>query len=203
MAVAHREGKMSRTDDSMRRDVVFARVLRGHELVFHTTWGLFHPKGIDSGTALLIDRLELHPAQDSLDLGCGYGAIGLALAKCCPEGQVHLVDKDFVAIDYARKNVQVNGLRNCHVYLSNGFSHVKPRLFDNIVSNLPAKVGNELLTIMMQDAYRYLKPGGRFYVVTIAGLKPFIKRNFKALFGNYKKVKEGRAHTVAMAVRDN
>ena len=64
------------------------------------------------------------------------------------------------------------------------------------------KVGNELLTLIMHDAWDHLKPGGRFYVVTISGLKEYIRRNFRQIFGNYKKIKQGKTYTVALAVRE-
>ena len=71
--------------------------------------------------------------------------------------------------------------------------------FDVIASNLPAKVGKELLTLYLHDALARLHPGGRLYLVTINGLRQFIKRNLEEVFGNYKKLKQGRAYTVALA----
>jgi len=188
--------------EKMRRDIVFAETLRGHHLTFHSTWGLFNPKRVDEGSRLLIDHIQVAPDNLSLDVGCGYGPIGLTLARLCPQGQVHMVDKDFVAVEYARKNAAVNGVDNGQIYLSNGFSHVPDLHFDNILSNLPAKVGNELLSIIMHDARARLKPGGRFYVVTISGLKEYVKRTFREIFGNYKKVKQGKSYTVALAIRE-
>ena len=110
---------------------------------------------------------------------------------------VYMVDKDFVAIEYARKNVKQNQLQNCHVLLSNGFSHLPEVQFDVIASNLPANVGKELLQTFFTEAKRHLKQDGRLYVVTISGLREFIKRNFKEVFGNYLKVKQRNTHTVA------
>ena len=188
--------------DRLRRDIVFAEHLRGRSFTFHTTWGLFNPKRVDAGSRLLVDRVEVGDDDLILDIGCGYGPIGLSLAALCPQGQVHLVDKDFVAVEYARKNADLNHLDNCQIYMSNAFSHVPDVRFDTIVSNLPAKVGNELLTLIMHDARDRLRPEGRFYVVTISGLKGFVKRNFQDIFGNYKKVKQGKSYTVALAVRE-
>ena len=188
--------------DRLRRDIVFAEHLRGRSFTFHTTWGLFNPKRVDAGSRLLVDRVEVGDDDLILDIGCGYGPIGLSLAALCPQGQVHLVDKDFVAVEYARKNADLNHLDNCQIYMSNAFSHVPDVHFDTIVSNLPAKVGNELLTLIMHDARDRLRPEGRFYVVTISGLKGFVKRNFQDIFGNYKKVKQGKSYTVALAVRE-
>ena len=187
--------------DVPARETAFQAELRGTSLTFSATWGLFSPKGIDAGTHLLLEHLDIQENDTCLDLGCGYGAIGITLAKCVQTATVYMVDKDFVAVDYARKNVEQNRLQNCHVHLSNGFSHLPDIQFDLIVSNLPANVGKELLQIFLVDAKHYLKPNGRFYVVTISGLREFIKRNFMTIFGNYRKVKQRNTHTVAMATR--
>ena len=86
--------------------------------------------------------------------------------------------------------------------LSNGFGQVPALRFDTVVSNLPAKAGNEMLSIILHEARDHLREGGRFYVVTISGLKGYIKRNFREIFGNYKKVKQGKTYTVSLAVRE-
>ena len=182
-----------------RSEFSFHTELRGFDLVFTTTWGLFSPKSVDAGTELLIEWLEIKQGDTCLDLGCGYGVIGITMAKCTQTGDVYMVDKDFVAVDYARQNVKQNQLQNCHVLLSNGFSHLPDIQFDVIASNLPANVGNELLQIFFKDAKQHLKQDGRLYVVTISGLREFIKRNFLNVFGNYKKIKQRNTHTVAVA----
>lgn len=187
--------------DVLSREVEFRAELRGVPLTFSAAWGLFSPKAIDAGTQLLIEHLDIQENNICLDLGCGYGAIGITLAKCVQTATVYMVDKDFVAVDYARKNVQQNRLHNCHVLLSNGFSHLPDIQFDLIASNLPANVGKELLQIFLADAKQHLKPNGRLYVVTISGLRAFIKRNFLSVFGNYQKVKQRHTHTVAMAAQ--
>ena len=187
--------------DVPSREVEFPTELRGMPLTFSTTWGLFSPKAIDAGTQLLIEHLDIQENDTCLDLGCGYGAVGITLAKCVQTATVYMADKDFVAVDYARKNVKQNQLQNCHVLLSNGFSHLPDIQFDLIASNLPANVGKELLQIFLTDAKQHLKPNGRLYVVTISGLRQFIKRNFLSIFGNYQKVKQRHTHTVAMATQ--
>ncbi|WP_260292107.1 class I SAM-dependent methyltransferase [Sedimenticola hydrogenitrophicus] len=185
--------------NNLRRDIVFRETLRGQTLTYHTTWGLFSPKGIDEGSRLLLDHLEVRERDDTLDLGCGYGPLGLTLARLAPLGTSVLVDKDFVAIDYSRKNAAVNGITNTEIFLSNGFDQVGERRFDLIVSNLPAKTGKELYYLYFYDALARMNPGARFYVVTISGLRKFIQKAFIEVFGNYKKLKQGATYTVAMA----
>jgi 16S rRNA (guanine1207-N2)-methyltransferase len=183
---------------SPTQDLIFATNLHDQDLTFHSTWGLFSPKAVDEGTRLLANHLKVPPNAVALDLGCGYGPLGLTIAKLAPQGNVHLVDKDFVAVEYAAKNAVANHLSNTQVYLSNGFSHVPAGLtFDLIVSNLPAKISGELLEIFLNDAHSRLKPGGRLYVVTISGLKEYIKRHLASAFGNYDKLAQSKTYTAA------
>ncbi|RMG55247.1 MAG: class I SAM-dependent methyltransferase [Gammaproteobacteria bacterium] len=196
---------MERADwiDSLRRDIVFEDTLRGQHFVFHTTWGLFSPRAIDEGTRLLLDRIEVPEDADCFDLGCGYGPIGMTLATLAPEGRTLLADKDFVAVEYARRNLQLNGIDNAEAILSNAFDQVGDRQFDLVASNIPAKVGKEMLALIIEDAYRHLRPGGRFWVVSINGLRQLFKREFNTVFGNYTKVKQGRNYTVSMATKES
>ncbi len=114
-----------------------------------------------------------------------------------------MVDKDFVAVEYAAKNAELNHLANTKTYLSNGFSHVPVELkFDLIASNLPAKISGELLEIFLSDAHARLKPSGRLYVVTISGLKDYIKRHLTTTFGNYDKLAQSKTYTTACAQKN-
>jgi len=185
--------------DRLRQDIVYSENICGQQLKFHSTWGLFSPKGLDEGSRLLLNHLQVNPDDDTLDLGCGYGPLGLTLARLAPHGTSVLVDKDFVAVEYSRKNARINGIQNVDIFLSNGFDQVGQRRFDLIVSNLPAKTGKELYYLYFYDALIRMNPGARFYVVTISGLRKFIQKAFIEVFGNYQKVKQGRTYTVALA----
>ena len=187
----------------LRQDLRFEATLRGQTLSFQTTWGLFSPRAIDEGTELLLRHLEVEAQHRSIDLGCGYGPIGLSVAKQHPQGQVVLLDKDYVAVEYANKNTQANGLQNAQARLSNGLSAIDDDGYDRVISNLPAKVGKELVYLFLDDARRLLKPGGEIWLVTINGLRQYIKGSFLEMFGNYDKIKQGRSYTVARAVRQS
>ncbi len=189
--------------DKLRQDIVFQDELLGHPLQFHTTWGLFSPKAIDAGSHLLLKHLQVQKNDHAIDLGCGYGPLGLAIAKAAPEGHCTLVDKDFVAVDYARRNALRNGIENVEVLLSNGLDQVpRERRFTLAVTNLPAKTGKEHYYLFFNDIKQRLEPGGRFYVVVISGLRQFIARSFKEVFGNHKKIKQGKNYTVAVAIKE-
>lgn len=187
-----------RVSDPVRQD---AQV---RDFLLHSTWGLFSPKALDEGSRLLLEHVRVSQTDMILDIGCGYGPLGLMLAARAPQGMAHLVDKDFVAIEYAKKNAQLNNIENVSIYLSNGLRDV-PRaiMFNCIVSNLPGKVGRELLHILIFDSYNRLKPGGQLCVVTINGIREFIKKEFEVVLGNYEKLKQGRRYTVSRAVKQS
>ncbi len=187
-----------------RKDISFTDTLCEQQLNFRSTWGIFSPKQIDGGTHLLLKYIKVKPTDDCFDLGCGYGAIGITMAKLAPEGSTLMVDKDFMAVEYSNKNAEINKLSNAKAMLSNGFQHIdSQQRFDIIASNVPAKVGKEMMTLLLNDAKTHLKPGGEIYLVTINGLRQYMKRNLKEIFGNYKKLKQGPGYTVSYARRES
>jgi len=192
------------TIEDLKKDLSIETNLMGKPLKFATTWGVFSPREIDSGTELFLRYLEVKEDEIALDIGCGYGPIGLAIAANAPQGQVHMVDKDFVAVDYANKNAKLNQLTHAKAYLSNGLSAVpKDIQFTTVVSNIPAKVGKEMLSIMLHDIHAQMAPGGQFVVVTINGLRQYMKRNFNEVFGNYEKVKQGKDYTISRCIKQS
>ena len=186
-----------------REDIAFRQDVLGMPFDFTTTWGIFSPQKLDDGSLMLLDYVDFLPDDDSIDLGCGYGVLGMTAARECPNGQHTLVDKDFMAVEYARQNCEKNGLHNVDVHLSNGFNHVDPNKdFSLVMSNLPAKVGKEQHYLYLLDAHARMRSGGRFYVVTINGLRQFMRRAFTEVFGHASKVKQGKTYTITMATKD-
>lgn len=186
-----------------REDIRFTQDVLGKPFDFCTTWGIFSPEKLDDGSLMLLDHIDFKTDDNSIDLGCGYGVLGMTAARECPAGEHLLIDKDFVAVEYAKINCQKNHLTNTHVQLSNGFYHVdKTQKFSLVMSNLPAKVGKEQHYLYLLDAYERMEVGGRFYVVTINGLRQFMKRAFGEVFGNADKVKQGKTYTITMAVKE-
>lgn len=185
-----------------REGVVFEWTLRGHPFRFASTWGLFSPREVDAGTVMLLEEIEVPRDGRCLDLGCGYGPIGLTLARLAPEGQTVMVDRDYLAVEYANLNAEANGVQNARALLSNGFDEVPADLaFDLVATNLPAKVGNEMTSILFADTHDRLRPGGEFWLVTLSGMRKYIQRTIEEIFGNYEKVRQGRQHTIHRATR--
>lgn len=189
--------------NSYRQDIKFTETLCKQTLHFVSTWGIFSPREIDDGTRLLMKYIKINPDDNCFDLGCGYGPIGLCMAKLAPHGKTLLVDKDFMAVEYSNKNAQLNHIDNATAMLSNGFQHIdKNKLFNVIASNVPAKVGKEMMSLMLHDAHHHLESDGKLYLVTVNGLRQYMKRNLKEVFGNYKKIKQGKTYTIHLATRN-
>ncbi|UXZ04001.1 class I SAM-dependent methyltransferase [Moraxella nasicaprae] len=186
-----------------RGDISFRQEVLGKPFDFVSTWGIFSPEKLDEGSLMLLDYIDFQSDDDSIDLGCGYGVLGMTAARECPNGQHLLIDKDFVAVEYAKLNCQKNGLTNTQVQLSNGFREVPmDKKFSLVMSNLPAKASKEQHYLYLLDAYERMQSGARFYVVTINGLRDFMKRSFTEVFGNSDKIKQGKTYTITMAVKD-
>ena len=189
--------------NTFKEGLVIKSQLLGQTMHFKTRYGVFSPKSIDDGTKLLLDYLDYNADDICLDLGCGYGAIGLSLAKVCPNGFVHLVDKDFISVDLSQENIKLNQINNAKVQLSDGLQNLPKNLkFNHIISNMPAKVGKEQMAIFLHDAYAHLHLGGQMTIVTINGLRDYIKRHFKAVFGYYDKVKQGKHYTISRCFKE-
>lgn len=143
-------------------EVIRYRV-RNIELAFTTDAGVFSRKRVDFGSALLIENL---PPQNGrlLDLGCGYGPIGISLAALNPGLEVVMADINKRALTLAAKNIELNRLANVSVVESNGFSAVQGR-FSTIVTNPPIRAGKKTLYPLFQQCREFLQDQGQLWLV--------------------------------------
>ncbi len=136
---------------------------RGTALRFRTDAGVFSRGELDPGTRLLLDALP-EMRGEVLDLGCGWGAIGVSLARAMPETRVTMADVNLRALELAAGNARDNGVR-CETVESDGFAALEGRLFDAVVTNPPIRAGKQVIYRMFADAREHLKPGGALYLV--------------------------------------
>ncbi len=148
---------------SARRELRF--LYRGQVLAFEVDSGVFASHGLDPGSALLIEALSLRPTDHVLDLGCGWGAVGIAAARLCPLGRVVLTDVNRRAIALARANVRRNKVANAEVRAGSMFAPVAADRFDVVVTNPPFHVGREAILELLEQARAHLAEDGRLYVV--------------------------------------
>ncbi|SEN60294.1 class I SAM-dependent methyltransferase [Lihuaxuella thermophila] len=144
----------------------FQASLLGHTLTFITDAGVFSKKGVDFGSRLLIETAEIGNASTVLDLGCGYGPIGIAVAVRYPQAHVVMVDINERAVHLAAENARRNGLGNrVEVVRSDGFAEIANRKFDRILFNPPIRVGKAAVYRLFAEAKEHLNPGGSLWVV--------------------------------------
>ena len=150
---------------------------------------IFAQGKLDEGTRLLLAALEkekeVQPTDDTLDIGCGAGYLGLHIARLAPLGQITMVDVSLLTIAIARSNVVASGLTNIHVLPSDGAKAVLGQHFDLVVTNPPFHQGGIQTTAIaerfIREAAQVLRPRGRLYIVANRFLKyePTLQAHFK------------------------
>jgi len=151
--------------------------LRDVKLTLDVSQSLFSSHHIDTGTRHLLNALNPRKTEafhKVLDLGCGYGPIGLTMARRYPKSTVHMVDRDALAVEFARENARRNELANVRAYGSLGYEHVEDRDFDLVATNIPGKAGEDVITTMLRGAQRILNPEGEVAVVVVSPLIPLV-----------------------------
>lgn len=150
---------------SRRRPRLLRFLYRGELLRFEVDRGVFAGHGLDRGTELLIENALLRPTDRVLDVGCGWGALGIAAAKSAPQGHVILTEVNRRAAELARRNLRLNELSNAEVRIGPLYAPVEGERFDVIVTNPPYRAGRELVLRLLGEAERHLLPGGRLLFV--------------------------------------
>ena len=160
---------------------------RGYGLNFMTDAGVFSKGELDVGSRLLLDALPALTG-DVLDLGCGWGAIGVAIAKANRGARVVMADVNRRALGLAQENCVRNGV-TAEVIESDGMSAVMGRRFAAVVTNPPIRAGKQVIYKMFADAAVSLKDGGALYLVIRKqqGAESCVKY-LRTLFGSVEKL---------------
>jgi len=174
----------------------------GRLYVFETDRGVFSYRGVDRGTRLLLEALHVRPTDEILDVGCGYGVIGIMAASQAPLGRAVLVDVNERAVELSRRNAARAGLRNVEVRQGSLYEPVAGETFDLIVTNPPIRAGRGVVRAIIEGARAHLRPGGTFYLVarTAQGAKT-LGRLIAQVFGNAEEVERGGGFRVYRAVK--
>ncbi len=177
--------------------------VRGISLRLATDAGVFSRSALDRGTELLIEALQVGPCELILDLGCGYGAVGLVAARLSEGGHVILTDVNERAVALAKSNLRRNGVTNAEVRRGDLYERVAGLAFDHIVSNPPIRAGRRVVDRIISEAPAYLLEGGRLWLVakTKQGADAIHGRMTEA-FGNAEIVKRGSGYKVLVSVRE-
>ena len=149
-------------EDLKSEPKTFKVTVDGLDFTIKTDNGVFAKSGVDYATEILLKNAEISQNSCILDVGCGYGIIGVFMAKkygC----KVEMIDVNPRAINLAKDNLELNNLSG-DVYLSDCFENVKNK-YDFIISNPPIRAGKKVIYRIYEEAKDHLNPGGAFYIV--------------------------------------
>ena len=168
----------------------FEETIRGHSFRFRTTAAVFSKDRLDRGTRFLLECLPSPLGNAILDLGCGYGAIGIVLARLDKRARVTLVDRDLAVVELARTNAELNGVRErTNVVLSDGLKELKGAGFDCVVTHFPLHVPRHELRGLLREAHASLQAGQPLYGVALEAYD--IRPDVEAIFGNVELLAHG------------
>ena len=177
--------------------------LLGYNFRFETDAGVFSKSEVDFGSRVLIDAFEAPDLEGPiLDIGCGYGPIGLSIAKANEERTVHLVDVNTRAIHLAEKNAATNGIQNVRIYESDGLSAVDTANFAAIITNPPIRAGKETIFRFYYESYEKLVSRGELWVVIQKKQgAPSTFSYLEEIFGQAEVVDKARGYWIIKATK--
>ena len=196
------EQYFERRPASRRRPAELHVTIRGESFAFRTDAGVFSRSGLDRGTELLLEALDVGPCELILDLGCGYGAIGIAAARWSEGGHVILTDVNERALGLARANVAANRVPSAEVRPGPLYEPVAGMAFDHIVSNPPLRAGRATVDRIVAEAPAHLLSGGSLWLVarTRQGADA-LRSRMEGIFGNAIVAKRGSGYKVLRSTK--
>jgi 16S rRNA (guanine1207-N2)-methyltransferase len=150
-------------------------------LKLQTEPGLFSPQRADAGTLAMLELITFEPQDKVLDLGCGYGLVGILAAHHVAPSRVVMIDSDPRAVAVARRNADANGVPDVTVGLSDGFSGMLETGFTKIISNPPYHVDFRVPKHFIEKGFNRLELGGTMWLVTKR--RDWYRNKLGAIFG--------------------
>lgn len=187
-----------KNDDSLKsekRTIKYTINSINFELV--SDLGVFSKNELDPGSKLLINNAIKRGIEGSLlDVGCGYGPIGITLATICPITKVDFIDVNKRALNLTKENAEKYSLKNYRVFESDGFKEVND-LYDYILINPPIRAGKEVIFKMFEDSKKYLKNDGILMIVIRKDQgAPSAKNKLVDVFGNCKTLDREKGYHI-------
>ena len=174
--------------------------LLGEKMTFLTDAGVFSKKMVDFGSQLLLKCLEVNQGETVLDVGCGYGPLGLSLVKAYGV-QATMVDINNRALDLARKNAERNKVE-ATIFQSNIYEQVEGK-FDHVISNPPIRAGKQVVHEIIEKSKDFLGIGGDLTIVIQKKQgAPSAKSKMEDVFGNCEIVKKDKGYYILRSVNE-
>lgn len=163
--------------------------LKGIDLIFETMPGLFSPGNVDAGTVAMLSAAEFKPEDKVLDLGCGYGVVGILAARLIGAGKVTMVDIDERAVDCAARNAALNNVKDVRIVISDGLKELDDAGYTMILSNPPYHEDFSVPKAFIEKGFNRLAIGGRMYMVTKR--EKWYRNKLTSVFGGVRVWKIG------------
>lgn len=177
--------------------------LRDQVLTFKSDTGVFSKNTVDFGSRTLIEAFILPETEGAIvDLGCGYGPIGLSIAMAYPDRQVIMGDINERAVELAKENAEKNKLNNAQVFLSDQFNELPDQAYAAVLVNPPIRVGKKVVHAMFERAYRYLCTDGELWVVIQKKQgAPSAIQKMESIFREVEVVKREKGYFIIRAIK--
>lgn len=176
----------NKDQDSPLRIFQISIKLLNENYEFYTASGIFSIKGLDIGTKLLLSSAEIKEGWKILDFGCGWGAVGIIIAKRFPSTKVDMIDVNKRAIKMANLNIGKNNVKNTNAFYSDFYEEINEK-FDTILVNPPQVAGKDVCFKIIVDSRNYLCDGGLLQLVARHNKGGVVLRNkMMEVFGNVK-----------------
>lgn len=174
--------------------------LLGEKMTFLTDAGVFSKKMVDFGSQLLLKCLEVNQGETVLDVGCGYGPLGLSLAKAYGV-QATMVDINNRALDLARQNAERNKVE-ATIFQSNIYEQVEGT-FDHVISNPPIRAGKQVVHEIIEKSKDFLETDGDLTIVIQKKQgAPSAKSKMEDVFGNCEILKKDKGYYILRSVKE-
>lgn len=168
--------------------------------IFLTDAGVFSKKMIDFGSQVLLNALDVKSGKTLLDVGCGYGPLGISLAKA-KKMSVTMVDINNRALDLSRQNAQLNNV-DVNIFQSNIYEQVIGS-FDYIISNPPIRAGKKVVHTIIEESIDHLNDGGSLTIVIQKKQgAPSAKAKMEDVFGNCEIVKKDKGYYILRSFKE-
>ncbi|PLS15584.1 16S rRNA methyltransferase [Bacillus sp. M6-12] len=192
----------SKNPETVSKPLYWNFELKGRNFRFKSDSGVFSKNEVDFGSRLLIETFELNHEIDGdiLDVGCGYGPIGLSIASAHPSRTVHMVDINSRAVELSKENARANAIDNVVIYESDQLEAVKKQGFAAILTNPPIRAGKKVVHEIFEQSYEYLTKGGMLWVVIQKKQgAPSAMEKIEQLFGNAEVIVKKKGYYILSA----